>query len=47
MFYFFEEVRGGNVPTPDRNLTALLLNIKRRHKILVDCGEDFQVSNRK
>lgn len=34
---------GGNVPTPDRNLTALLLNIKG-HKILVDCGEGTQVS---
>lgn len=34
---------GGNLPTPDRSLTALLLNIKGR-KILIDCGEGTQVS---
>lgn len=34
---------GGNLPTPDRSLTALLLNIKGR-KILIDCGEGTQIS---
>lgn len=34
---------GGGMPTPERNLSSLLLNYKG-HKILVDCGEGTQVS---
>ncbi|NMM62251.1 ribonuclease Z [Clostridium sp. P21] len=34
---------GGNVPTPDRNLTSLLVSYKGK-KILIDCGEGTQVS---
>lgn len=34
---------GGSMPTPDRYLSALLINYRGR-KILVDCGEGTQVS---
>ncbi|OFI07783.1 ribonuclease BN [Clostridium acetireducens DSM 10703] len=34
---------GGGMPTPERNLSAALLNYKG-HKILIDCGEGTQVS---
>lgn len=34
---------GGNVPTPNRNLTSLLISYKGK-KILIDCGEGTQVS---
>ncbi|AEB76350.1 ribonuclease Z [Clostridium botulinum] len=34
---------GGGMPTPERNLSSLILNYKG-HKILIDCGEGTQVS---
>jgi ribonuclease Z len=34
---------GGNVPTPNRNLTSLLISYKGK-KVLIDCGEGTQVS---